>query len=400
VRAPTRLLLVLVAGVVLIVGAIVWRQAAPGGSLAKPRDVTVRVVSALPAEPWVSAAAKTYNAQSHSVDGAKVTVEVVPMDGITALNRWSKNDFDQIPTVWLAETRDWVNQANSIVAESKGQDIFLAGGEYRDQPVALSPEVWAVFKSRYDALKSYYSQSKAGALQLTGGQELSWQQLHDAALKSSWQDLGGKTDWGRFKLVIPHPKRDPAGLAAMVGAAGAYFDRAGVSTEDLTNPQFQKWLQELLDSVVDFSPFGVENMLLFGYSNGDAGQIIESYLLVNMEGLQKRWKEPLVILYPDPITWFDFPYAIYMGKETTALEKNAALDFKHYLLSTEVQKTTLKFGLRPASPDVPAQGEGSLLARWADMGFKEDVPSASRMRPAPRSGLTSLSEWFAGRYER
>lgn len=392
-RAPTRLLLVLVAGVVLIVGAIVWRQAAPGGSLAKPREVTVRVVSALPAEPWVSAAAKAYNGENHSVDGAKVTVEVVPMDGVTALNRWAKNDFDAIPTVWLAETRDWVNQANNLVVESRGQDIFLAGGEYRDQPVALSPEVWAIFKSRFDALQAKYAKE-------LGGRDLSWQQIHAAAVSPDWVSLGGKAEWGRFKLVIPHPKRDPAGLAAMVGAAGAYYNRAGVTTEDLTNPKFQAWLQEMLDSVVDFSPFGVENMLLFGYSNGDAGQIIESYLLVNMEGLQKRWKEPLVILYPDPITWFDFPYAIYMGKETTALEKNSALDFKRYLLSDEVQQTTLRFGLRPASPNVPAKGDGSLIARWAEMGFKEEVPSASRMRPAPRSGLTSLTEWFQGRYER
>ena len=392
-RAPTRLLLVLVAGVVLIVGAVIWRQAAPGGSLAKPREVTVRIVSALPAEPWVSAAARAYNGERHSVDGAMVKVEVVPMDGVTALNRWAKNDFDVIPTVWLAETRDWVNQANNLVVESLGQDIFLAGGEYRDQPVALSPEVWAIFKSRYDALKSTYAKE-------LGGKDLSWQQMHAAATSPDWVSLGGKAEWGRFKLVIPHPKRDPAGLAAMVGAAGAYYNRAGVSTEDLTDPKFLAWLQQLLDSVVDFSPFGVENMLLFGYSNGDAGQIIESYLLVNMEGLQKRWKEPLVILYPDPITWFDFPYAIYMGKETTALEKNAALEFKRYLLSDDVQRTTLKFGLRPASPNVPARAEGSLIARWADMGFKEEVPSASRMRPAPRSGLTSLAEWFQGRYER
>ena len=130
-----------------------------------------------------------------------------------------------------------------------------------------------------------------------------------------------------------------------------------------------------------------------------AGQIVESHLLVNMEGLQRRWKEPLVIIYPDPITWFDFPYAIYMGKETTALEKNAALEFKRYLLTDDLQRTTLRFGLRPASPNVPAQGEGSLIARWASMGFLENVPSASRMRPAPRTGLTDLAAWFQKRYE-
>ncbi|MHB1133742.1 MAG: hypothetical protein ACYC4L_15320 [Chloroflexota bacterium] len=391
-RAPTRLLIVLVLGVVLVAGAIVWRLAGPGGNLAKPRDVTVRVVSALPAEPWVSAAANTYNSQGHTVDGAKVRVEVTPMDGITALNRWSKNDFDVIPTVWLAETRDWVNQANNLVVESRGQDIFLAGGEYRDQPVALSPEVWAIFQSRYDVLQQRFAAE-------TGGRAISWDQMHAAATSPSWTALGGRQEWGRFKLVIPHPKRDPAGLAAMVGAAGEFYDKAGVTTEELGDPRFLQWLQELLDSVVDFSPFGVENMLLFGYSNGDVGQIIESYLLVNMEGLQQRWKEPLVILYPDPITWFDFPYAIYMGKETTALEKNAALDFKRYLLMDDVQRTTLRFGLRPASPNVPPQGEGSLLARWASMGFQENVPSASRMRPAPRSGLAALSEWFQERYE-
>jgi hypothetical protein len=391
-RAQTRLFIVLALGAVMILGAVAWTQLQPGGFLAAPRTTSVRIVSALPAEPWVTAAAKKYNDERHVVDGARVTVEVIPMDGITALNRWTKQGFDTIPTVWLAETRDWVSQANSLVADSRGQDIFLAGGEYRDQPVALSPEVWAIFKSRYDVLNARYAQRP-------NGRDLGWQELHDAATRSGWVELGGKPEWGRFKLVIPHPKRDPAGLAAMVGAAGAYYDRPSVATEDLTNAKFQTWLRELLDSVVDFSPFGVENMLLFGYSNGDAGQIIESYLLVNMEGLERRWKEPLVIIYPDPITWFDFPYAIYMGKETSALEKNAALDFKRYLLDEPQQRSTLKFGLRPANPNVPAQGEGSLIARWSEMGFKEEVPSKSRMRTAPRSGLAALTSWFEKRYE-
>lgn len=351
--------------------------------------VTVRVVVALPAEPWITDAAKRYNATKPTIDGAPVTVEVVPVDGVTALTKWSNGDWDRTPTVWLAETRDWVNQANNAVSDRLGRDVFLPGGEYRDQPVALSPEVWAIFESRYKVLQAKYGADGS----------VDWKDIHDAAVSKSWSSIGGQADWGRFKLVIPHPKRDPAGLAAMVAAAGSYYGRPSVSADDLKNPQYQTWLRETLDSVVDFSPFGVENMMLFGYSNGDAGQVIESYLLVNMEGLQRRWKEPLVILYPDPITWFDFPFAIYMGPETPLAEKNAALGFKQYLLSEEMQKSTLKFGLRPASPDVPARGEGSLIARWGSMGFREDVPSTSRMRQASRSGLNELLAWFVKTYE-
>lgn len=384
-RNPTRLLFALILGGLLIVGALAYVLIlAPGKSSQGP--ITVRVITALPAEPWVSDAAKRYNASKPTIDGAPVTIEVVPVDGVTALSRWSRGDWDRVPTVWLAETRDWVNQANSAVSERLGRDVFLPGGEYRDQPVALSPTVWAVFESRYKVLQAKYG-------------NVDWKDIHDAAISPGWASLGGQADWGRFKLVIPHPKRDPAGLAAMVSAAGAYYNRPSVSTDDLKNPQFQNWLRETLDSVVDFSPFGVENMLLFGYSNGDAGQVVESYLLVNMEGLQRRWKEPLVIIYPDPITWFDFPFAIYMGPETPVAEKNAALGFKHYLLDEPEQQATLRFGLRPANPDVSTQVDGSLLARWRSMGFRDDVPSASRMRPASRSGLTELLNWFVKTYE-
>jgi hypothetical protein len=387
-RAPTRLLIALVIGGFIILAAMAYVLIfVPGPTRQGP--VTVRIVTALPAEPWVSDAAKRYNASKPTIEGAPVTVEVVPMDGVSALARWSRNDWDRVPTAWLAETRDWVGQANAVVSERIGRDVFLPGGEYRDQPVALSPEVWAIFESRYNVLNARYGQDG----------DVDWQDMHDAATSRNWTALGGQAEWGRFKLVIPHPKRDPAGLAAMVAAAGAYYNKPSVSTDDLKNPQFQNWLRETLDSVVDFSPFGVENMLLFGYSNGDAGQVIESYLLVNMEGLQRRWKEPLAIVYPDPITWFDFPFAIYMGPETPAIEKNAALDFKRFLLSEAEQQATLRHGLRPANPDVSTNVEGSLLARWRSMGFRDDVPSSSRMRPASRSGLTELLNWFVKTYE-
>jgi hypothetical protein len=143
-------------------------------------------------------------------------------------------------------------------------------------------------------------------------------------------------------------------------------------------------------------------MVLYGPSAGDAGQVMENYLLLNAEAIEKRWGDGLVVVYPDPIAWYDFPFAIYMGKEkeTSADEKDAAVLFKRYLLSEQQQVATLQFGLRPASPDVSTDHPNSLIKRYAAFGFKERVPASSKMRQASRSGLVSLGTWFVNTYEK
>jgi hypothetical protein len=191
--------------------------------------------------------------------------------------------------------------------------------------------------------------------------------------------------------------RDPAGLTAMVGAAGEYFDNPGLTSDELQDPEFLNWLADLFDTVVDFSPVGAENMLLYGRSNGDAGQLVESFLLTQMAGVESRWGEAIQIVYPDPISWFDFPYAIYMGNETSAEEKQAALEFKDYILSAEQQAIALEYGLRPACPECPI--DGGLIAEWQTIGVLTEIPSASRMRPASIRGLENLTEWYMTRYE-
>ena len=388
---PIRLVIVIV--VLAFVAGIIYMVT---NSSAEPARATgpvrISVASAIAAEGWVSAAAREFSNKEYDLNGVrrKVSVEVYPLDGVTALNKWAGGGFQTPPTAWIAESRDWVNQANAVAADYYKQDIFLGGGPYRDQSVSLSPEIWAIFKSRADVLESKYRKP------------LDWQVAHSAATSKNWAELGGDPTWGRFKLVIPHPKRDPAGLAAMVSAAGAYYEKPAVSTEELSDKKFLSWLKELLDTVVDFQPYGVENMVLYGPSAGDAGQVLENYLLLNAEAIEKRWGYGFVVVYPDPVAWYDIPFANYLGKEkeTSAAEKDAAVLFTRFLLSEGQQIATLKFGLRPASPDVSADHPTSLIKRYASFGFKERVPASSKMRQASRSGLVSLGNWFVNVYEK
>jgi len=352
----------------------------------KPEDLSVRVVCALPVEPFVTQAAKQFNAEKHTLDGVPIEVSVVPMDGLVAMNRWEREEMDPVPTVWIPDSRYLVELVNATFKERRGRDIFLTGGEYRTRPIVTSLFSWGIWESRDAVLRQKFAD------------EVSWQAIHDAAIaKGGWPELGGDPEWGYFKLVVPNPRKNVGGLMAMVAAAGEYYQKTRIDVGDVTNPDFQTWLGELMGAVTDFSSLGsysAENLALFGYSMGDGGQLLEADLLVNMAGIQTRWVEPMVIRYPKYITWFDFPYTIWMGEETSAGEKNAALEFERYLLTAEIQRQALSLGLRPASPEVAVDAPDSLFVRWQDQGVTIVVARTTRMHSPDRDVLLALLRWF------
>lgn len=385
----TRLVFFIVIGVVLLIvaGSILLRGRESPTIISVPQegDIEVRVVCALPVEPWVQGAARTFNTERHRLEGRVIHVTVLPMDGLTAMGRYEREEMDPLPTAWIPDSRYLVELVNATYKEKLGRDVFLTDGEYRARPIAISLFTWGIYQSRADVLESHFA-------------EVDWRAIHDAAIaKGGWPELGGSPEWGYFKLVVPNPRKNVGGLAAMIAMAGEYYDKTDITVDDITNPEFQVWLQELMGAVTDFSSLGsysVENLALFGYSMGDGGQLLESDLLTNMAGIQTRWADPLVIRYPRYLTWFDFPFTVWMGPETTAQEKNAALEFQRYLLSKEVQVNAAESGLRPANPEVPVSGEGSLFTVWEEQGAMAVVPRTTRMRSPDREVLMAFLRWF------
>jgi hypothetical protein len=372
----------------------------------RPDAITVRVLTALPVEAWVRDAAEAYNATQPNLDGVPVTVEIIAMDGLTALGRWDRNTFgaleagvrpedldaaarealEDFPTVWIPESRYLVELANASYKERLGRDVFLTDGEYRARPIATSLLTWGIYQSRADVLQEEFS-------------VISWNTIHDAAIaKGGWPDLGGDPDWGYFKLVVPNPNKNIAGLHAMIAAAGEYHGRPDVSVADVTDPNFQTWLEELMGAVTDFSSasaYTAEDFALFGYSVGDGGQLLEADLLLNMEGIMTRWEDPINLYYPRYVTWFDFPFTVWVGPETSALEKNAALDFQRFLLDDEQQQAGLAYGLRPANPAVPLDAiPDSLFVKWESRGVEAVIPRSDAMRNPDREVLLALLRWF------
>ena len=392
----------------LIVGAaLLWRALNPAQqplTVTPKGPIQVRVITALPVEPWVREAARQFNAEKHKLEGEVIQVELIAMDGLTALGKFDRDDFGvlgersadelneaeqqklaRFPTAWIPDSRYLVELANASYKERLGRDVFLTDGEYRARPIAISLFSWGIYQSRAEVLQARYG-------------ELDWQAIHDAAIaKGGWPELGGDSAWGFFKLVVPSPRKNVGGLAAMIAAAGEYYDRPNISTADVTDPDFQQWLGELMGAVTDISgasAYTAEDFALFGYSVGDGGQLLESDLLTHMAGIQTRWADPLVIFYPRYVTWFDFPFTVWMGPETTALEKNGALEFQRYLLSPDVQRQAVGRGLRPVNPDVPVTEGDSPFVQWEPQGVKTVVPRTTAMRSPGRDVLQALLRWF------
>jgi hypothetical protein len=386
----TRIIFFVIIGLaaLIIVGGLIWSQLGDRSEPLEPDTsdevLEVQIVSALPVADWVQEAANQFNAEEHTLEGQRIHVTITPMDGLTAKGRYERDEMDPLPTAWIPDSRYLVELVNAAYKERVGRDVFLTDGEYRARPLVISLLAWGIYDSRAAVLEANYG-------------DISWNTIHDAALAAGgWGELGGQPDWGYFKLAISNPRKNVSGLAAMVAAAGEYYDKTNINVEDVTNPEFQTWLGEILSSMSDLSggTYTVSDLALFGYTTGDAGQLLESDLLVNMQGIQARWEDPLRIVYPEYVTWFDFPFTVWMGPETTALEKNAALEFEDYLLSADVQEKALAYGLRPANPEVPVTGEGSLFDQWAGQGVLGVVPRTTAMRSPDRDVLQALLRWF------
>lgn len=386
----TRIIFFVIVGlaIVIVAGGLIWSQLANRQEPLVPETsdepLEVQIVSALPVADWVQEAARQFNAEGRTLEGRPIQVTVTPMDGLTAKGRYEREEMDPFPTAWIPDNRYLVELVNAAYKERLGRDVFLTDGEYRARPLAISLLTWGIYDSRAAVLEEQYG-------------EISWQAIHDAAIApAGWGELGGQNDWGYFKLAISNPRKNISGLAAMVAAAGEYFDKTNITVEDVTDPGFQAWLGEIMSSMSDLSggTYTVADLALFGYTTGDAGQLLESDLLVNMQGIQSRWADPLRLAYPEYVTWFDFPFTIWMGPETTALEKNAALEFEEFLLSAPVQEKALAYGLRPANPEVPVTGGSTLFDQWAAQGVLGVVPRTTAMRSPDREVLQALLRWF------
>lgn len=201
----------ILAAVLLIVAASLgWQRFGPNAQqqalIALPRGpIQVRVLAALPIEPWVREAARQFNEKGLRQDGQPIEIQVTAMDGLTALGKFDRDEFgtlaqgksrDQLtaqerqklettfPTVWIPDSRYLVELANAAYKERLSRDVFLTDGEYRTKPTAISLFTWGLYNSRAAALEKKFG-------------KVDWQTIDQTHLRRG----AGRPRWPRPRLL-------------------------------------------------------------------------------------------------------------------------------------------------------------------------------------------------------
>lgn len=288
-------------------------------------------------------AVASFLSESPEVEGGAVDVNLEFMPSAEAQVAIAEGTID--PLVWIPSSTAWVDQANTAHRAATGSDLYLKSGQYQILSIAQSPMVFVVQSDRAAVLSEFC------------GGDPDWQCIYDAANDArGWVGLGGDAAWGLVKFKHASPLTTNSGLLSLALMFYGYHGKqVDLTPADVVDPGARDFVLEL-EATIDTFPKSPsqfdQNLVTLGGSNYD---IASTYEYTAAEAARNAPGKgfDLDVLYPPVTITSDFPYAIRVDRSSTAVEKDAALVLRDHFYGDEVQRSALRYGLRPANPDVP-----------------------------------------------
>lgn len=372
--------------ILLAISVVSWQVLFRTGSglLVRQPDAEITIVHASSLSRWIEPAADKFNAADNKVEGHKIKVKLISMDGVEAMDKISKGELT--PTVWLPESTTLLFSTNDELRAKTGRDVFLTSGEYQRRVLLSTFLVWVMWDDRAQVFLKKYPQ-------------VDWDTIYSLVTdQRGWPGVGGDANWGYPKFTIADPNSATSGLISLVQASYFYHKKVrDLTSADILDPGYQKFMKDILNTVVDFGTGSsaniVNEIILFGPSRTDAALVEESSFIQSIQYAQNRWGK-LDIFYPSVVLWLDYPYAIYVSEASTAVQKDGALAFQKFLYSTEQQNEALKLGFRPGNPDIPVISADSPFSKFQDSGIRAQLPRGTAARIPDRSVWTTLQQFF------
>lgn len=258
---------------------------------------------------------------------------------------------------------DWKTKGRAPLVDDAGEDA--------PQPLVMTPLVFVAWEDR------------AQVLTKSGGGEIRWKTIHDAAVSPrGWASVGGKPEWGFVKLGHTDPTKSNSGLQALHLMALEHTGRPTVTVGDLIDPKLQTFVKETERSVTSFEASTgtfMTEMVRFGPSKYDVACVYENLAIAQLDAAQGRWGN-LRVYYPHPTIWSDHPAAVLHAEWVTPEQRAAAHTWLAWLRSRTMQERALAYGFRPGDTTVPVRSadRDNPWNRLAAYGVKVELPAAAK----------------------
>lgn len=340
--------------------------------------------------------AESFNDSDQAVvDGECVYVEVRSQSSgavTTALAEgWDEQTDGVPPVLWSPAASSWGTILNQRLAD-EGRPPMVSEDP---TPFMLTPLVIAMPEPMAEALG--YPETPIG-----------WSDILELSTSDTGWAEYGHPEWGEFRLGKTNPNFSTSGLSALIAQTYAATGKtAGLSAEDLANPQVAQYGSDIESSVVHYgditmtflnnwfradrrgtaltyaSAVAVEEKSVIDYNNGNPDGVLS-------QGEEPREpRTPLVAIYPTEGTLYsDNPLYVLDADWVTPEQAQAAEAFSAYVQEPENQERVLDYGFRPGNPEV-AVAEPITLANGVD----PDQPATLLEVPSGQVMVDLLESW-------
>lgn len=333
------------------------------------------------------------------VDGECVYVEVRSKSSgaaTTALAEgWDEATEGPRPVIWSPAASSWGTILNQRLSE-QGEAPMAPEDP---TPFMLTPLVIAMPEPMAEALG--YPETPIGWSDI----------LRLASSDTGWADYG-HPEWGSFRLGKTNPNYSTSGLSALIAQTYAATGKsAGLSSEDLANPQVVQYGTDIESSVVHYgditmtflnnwfradrrgtaltyaSAVAVEEKSVIDYNRGNPDGVLS-------QGEEPRPpRTPLVAIYPTEGTLYsDNPFFILDADWVSPQQRQAAEAFQTFVQQPENQERVLEYGFRPGNPEVAVAEPIS-----AANGVDPNQPSTLLEVPSGQVMVDLLDAWATQR---
>lgn len=320
-------------------------QAQPAGPTAPPADaVTINILYGSEKRDWLEDVTKTFNGSNIKTSGGKtIVVQTEPIGSLESVTEIL--DGRKTPTIWSPASRVSIPILNDGWVTKNGTDLIKE--QCRD--AVLSPVVVMMWKPFAEALG--WPNTPIG-----------WADIAKIATSpNGWADYG-HPEWGDFRFGHTHPEFSNSGLQTIIAMSYAAQNKVrGLTVEDVKKPETAAFLNQLESRIAHYGSstgFFGDAMIERGPTYLSAAVVYENIVAGSYSEAKQKIKAgdgfPLVAIYPKEGTFqTDHPLCIPDASWVSAEQRDAANIYRDYLLSRPVQEQALKFGFRPASPDIP-----------------------------------------------